>query len=1302
MTPALALLLTLSNASAPQKLSGTVYCEAHCQRATVQVFPLGARSVVSPQQLGKPLRTFEVAPATAFTVEVDSFPVRVEVSALGHGAGVVEVWLPAQAALPPLWLPKAVTGSLRVTGAGGKGNVLVMDREASERVGRWRWAVATTWAEMGKTINLAVPPGATPRLTLLAESGCFAFTSVTEAKGGNVDLRCRTVTVAVHDTQGKPQADVRVAAEGTPVGTAAVTGPDGKATLALPEWWQGRVVAWTGSQGGSARVNDAAAKIVLRPVGNLPLVTAQPYPSLLVFPRWLPAALTGGPLLVPGTGGQVPFIAPGGELEVVAYGYDPVVLSADFSNQTLGVRLSPQAWIEGKVLDQRGSPAPGVPVWSEESRVASFFSRRVRTSSRLLPEPVWVSGEDGRFGPFPVTAGELRLFATHPALGRADSGKLSPKSKETLPVTLTLAPGTSLSLRVVDARATPIPGAEVEVREGQEDGPRVMFRVGRSFEPPLARTETDREGRAVLANLPVGLLELLVQKAGFVTHTQKVTLPQEGKHLGDVTLQAGITITGRVVDARGQGVPNVTVLAGANADVPFEYDTRSEADGQFQLRDVPNEGVLYVQARSRESSAPPMKVTLPPSGPVELVVKAGRTLKGRVVDKETGEPVANAEVWGGHLLTRSVGGFTMQSAVPITPTTSDQDGFFEVPLAQSGDVRLDVRAPGYAPAQRTVPLKEDEPLRLMLVQLERGFTLRGRVWEADGRPAVGVTVTAREAGERNVGAMMAVLQRPLGTITDGQGQFLLSGLKPGKFTVEAQSPEGGQDRVTLDISSDAEAELHLGSPGSLEVRVVGPQGEPLAGAKVEASTIGANLFHRLTDAAGLARFQEVPPGTYYVTASLERFAADGERINVGPQGTTSVTLKLSRGGEIVGVVRGLSLQELARCQAWAGTSRTQVAADGSFQLKGVPTGKQELMVSVFPLGKTRRVTVDVQEGSPAQVEVDFSQGITIAGSVRRGAQPLVGYLVAGSGSSPMDRAADTTDEGGRFALSGLAPGKWTLSVSDPNGQVLLTRELEAQRDTQVSLQLPEGTLSGWVRNRANREPVSEAQVTLEIPGQTGFMRRTSGDEAGGFAFHELPTGQVFRVRASAPGYSPAEAQVTVNETPQEVELLLEPQQTLELFVRDADGSIPGEVFANVQGPSGEPQPVFVTLDREGRGIVTQLPPGQYVGWIQGQGAAVVRFLVPSKVHIQLQPRGFLLVEPGATPAQVQVVTADGLPVPWGFRGMGTSGGWRQLDATWRLSLPAGNYRLLVRKGEHVESKVFSLAPGQETVVDLAP
>lgn len=1305
MVHVLALSLLWLTAPVPaQELSGTVYCEARCPRATVRVFALGGESPPTPETVGKPLISVEVASGEPFTVQVPVRPVRVEISAPGHATGVTALWVFGPRELPPLWLPKASPRTVTVTGGAAKGGVWLVGRVLRTSPGLWRWTIPTTRAEPGKKLTVPVPQGEAGDFIALADSGCFAVGSFGNKNDASVELGCREVAVTVRDTQGRPQPGVFVAGEGTPPGTAARTGGDGTARLHLPEWWRGRVVALGENLGGAARVSGDKAPVVLQPLPQVTLVTAQPYPSLVVEPSWLPAALTGGALVLPGTGGTLPYLEPGGEVQVQAPGYEPTVVPVDAAGKTLGVRLSPQARVAGKVVDGRGFPVPGVPVWSEETEPATFRTARLRGLPRIRPVPTWVSGKDGSFGPFFASPGELRLWAVHPQWGRGDSGTLEVRADTTETVTLVLTPGGSLSLRVLDDRGNPLSGVVVEVRRGRDQGRvRFILRSGVSPEPPLAQAETDREGRASLANLPLGNLELSLKKPGYVPLSQDLTLTPEGKDLGDLSLQPGATVTGRVVDEGGKGIAQALVGAGSTPDFPFEYAAQTEPDGSFQLPDLPREGVFYLQARARGRASTPLKVTMPPAGPVEIHLRGGKTLKGRVVDRETGAPVAQAEVAAGRVLTRGLGGLTVQTAMPLDSVSTDQEGFFEIPLGDSGEVRLDVRAPGYAPAQRTVPIKEDESPRLLIVQLERGLSLRGRVWEADGRPAVGVSVTVRPAGEESLRAVAAVLQRPLATTTDGYGQFSLTGLRAGKVLVEAQSPEGGRDRVTVDLTGDAEVELRLAPPGVLEVKVVGPQGEPIAGAKVELFAPNADSSSRLTDGAGTARFEDVTPGTYFVSAAAEGYAASQEQATVSAQAPAAVTLKLARGGEVLGVVRGLSPQELARCQVWVRTSRAQVSPrDGTFHLKGVPLGQQQLTVSVFPLGKSRQVTVEVKEGIPAQVEVDFSGGVTISGTVRRGTQPVVGYGVVATGPTPLDRASDTTGEGGAFHLAGLAPGSWTVSVSDPNGQVLLSQKVEAQRDTQLTLTLPEGTLSGRIANRSTREPISGAVITVEAPGQPSFLRRTSSDEHGAFTLRELPSGQTFRVRAFAEGYAPAEAQITVQQRAAQVELLLEPQQVVELLVRDVDGTIPGEVFLTVQGATAEPEPVFVTLDRDGRGLITRLAPGPYVGLVQGQGLALVRFAVPSRVQVQLLPRCSLVLEPGGIETRVRLFTAEGVPVPLGTRGLNAAGGGIVLRQSWSTTLPAGLYRLQVERGGQVEERAVTLSPGQETVVNLAP
>ena len=1105
------------------------------------------------------------------------------------------------------------------------------------------------------------------------------------------------------DQGRRPQAGVWVAAEGSPPGTAAVTGADGQARLAVPERWEGKVVALAGERGGWATARRDEVPLVLRPLPRLRLVTAQPYPGLVVHPTWIPQALLRGPFVLSGEGGEIPFLEGGGELRVEAPGFESGELLVASNDRPVGVRLLPRAVVEGQVLGQDGRPVPGVPVWQEGAESVTVFGSRWRGRARKTLLPAWVTDAQGSFGPVAASPGEARFSASHPTLGLADSGSLQLKPGERRAVVLQLGRGTALTLRVVDEGGTGVPGVTAELHRNEEQG--VVFRTRSSSrgEPPLARGESDHEGRVVLANLLPGSYEILLSKRGFVPLALPVQLPAEGQDLGDATLKAGVSLSGRVVDDKGQGVAEAAVLAGSSAEFPTEYLARTQADGAFQLEDLPREGVLYLQARVRQHTSGPVKLTLPPGGPVEIKVTAGKVLKGRVVDGESGQGVSNARIAGSWVLLRTLGGFTVQTMAPVPPTESDGDGFFEVPLGDGGDLRLDVQASGYAPAQRTVVLKEDEAPRLLIVQLSRGFTLRGTVWESDGRPAVGVMVTVADAGEGPRFRFGNLGTAPLSATTDGNGQFAIVGVTSGKKTVEARSPEGGRDRVTVELAGDAEVELRLAPPSLLEVRVVGPQGEALAGVKVEGVQIGGEqLPPKFTDAAGLARYEEVVPGSYQVVASMEGYAQEYTDVTVGERPAT-VTLRLNPGGEVRGVVRGLAPQELARCQVWAGPVRVSVSpADGSFHLKGVALGQREVVAAVFPLGRARRAKVEVRTGTPAEVEFDFSQGFTLSGVVRRGGEGVAGYLVAASRPNSMERASDTSDERGAFRLPALTAGRWELSVADPHGQVLLTRELELTQDTQVDLALPEGTLNGRVASRASREGIEGAEVILELFEQSSFRRRTVTDYQGAFSFRELPAGKNYRFRGQARGFAPGEATVSMAGQTATAELFLVPQQLLELAVRDEAGEIPGEVYLLVQGPSGQVEPLLVPLDREGKGVVSSLPPGQYVALVQGQGAAVVRFAVPSQLAVQLLPRGHLLLEGGQEAVAVQIFTAEGVPVPLRLRGFGGTGNQLLVQGTQRLSLPAGSYRVVLERASGLAEHTVTVIPGEETAVAVAP
>ncbi len=388
-----------STAAQALELSGTVYCQQTCETAVVRVLALGERPYQPLEALFAAAVEKKVPVGEPWKLEVGELPVRLLVTAPRHATMALDLWIPPGGPLPPVWLPKAQEEKVKVEGSTGK--AVVVGR-GSGQLGRWVPAVPPTWLFGDRPDTVWLPPKERVDAVAITPSGCFALARREGHAGLVARLRCRAKTVTVVDPHGLPQQGVRVAGSDSPVGTAAVTGADGKTKVWIPKGWtDAKVVALAGERGGWAHVRGDSARIVLRPLENLLLVTAQPYPPLLVTPSWFPMALLGTPWVVPGSGGAVPFLhGADGFLQIQTYGFEDTSLEAAGTERPLGVRLVPQAVVEGRVLTKDGRPAPGVPVWLEETESASILGSRVGLSPRGTGVPVWVSDAQGRVGPF--------------------------------------------------------------------------------------------------------------------------------------------------------------------------------------------------------------------------------------------------------------------------------------------------------------------------------------------------------------------------------------------------------------------------------------------------------------------------------------------------------------------------------------------------------------------------------------------------------------------------------------------------------------------------------------------------------------------------------------------------------------------------------------------------------------------------------------------------------------------------------------------------------------------------------------
>lgn len=231
----------------------------------------------------------------------------------------------------------------------------------------------------------------------------------------------------------------------------------------------------------------------------------------------------------------------------------------------------------------------------------------------------------------------------------------------------------------VEGANTPIAGARL-----------VLFPAGPRFGPmgPPPQALTDQDGRFVFDNIAPGEYHLNVQKTGFAplfdAGTRPSTIQVGAGQIVDgmrVQLQKGGVIAGKVLDASGEPLPDVQVMAMRRVDVPAEVAVQrfmsAPMQGPQQTNDLGEfrvsglaQGEYYVAAMPRGARAFGGPAMMPGSiGPARTTIAT--TFYPGTTDEAAAQPVvvtAGAEV--GNIV------FTMQSvpAFRVSGLVVDEEG----------------------------------------------------------------------------------------------------------------------------------------------------------------------------------------------------------------------------------------------------------------------------------------------------------------------------------------------------------------------------------------------------------------------------------------------------------------------------------------------------------------------------------------------------------------------------------------------------------------------------------------------------
>ena len=666
-------------------------------------------------------------------------------------------------------------------------------------------------------------------------------------------------------------------------------------------------------------------------------------------------------------------------------------------------------------------------------------------------------------------------------------------------------PAGALAGVVKDAEGRPAAGAVVAAvrRPGRDELPALSRPV-----PRVATTGGD--GRFQIADLLAGEYGVTATApVGSPARQNKVAVaPGQTTELTLLLGQGGVLMTGEVTDIGGGGIAGAKALIRSTGifvrpdDGPVVFQVAADDKGIFRVRlaagdyDVTVKADGYSPARDR--------ATLTTDQTRRYRLNPAARLAGRVLDRQSRDPVAKASVW--LRLDR------LESYVDRDATT-DADGRFQFDDLAAGGYVVLARADRRIGIARTVTLGVAQAVTDVEVLVDPGRAVRGKVVLSDDKPVADVRVA--------INRFDPPFERPTFAKSATDGTFKIEGLLPGKYRASAFAEGHGPAKistkpVTVQVASQDVEGLRLVLSDALVVRgqVLNGKGEPVAEANVLGTVESPDPERRFvldratTDAAGKFELDRLAPGKLTLTArhpdhgnarlgpeDAATVARSPQTLKLQTAGTVSGTVKLEDGTPAVAVI--VSAQPMMRVM-FGPPDQASTDRAGHYRIGGLDKGRYNLFArreSSWNLTPGSHQDVAIEDGEQ-KTGVDLVlpvAGKRIAGKVLGpDDKPVSGAIVTsgldrqgyayrqpireGGPSTPMA----VSDPDGAFALEDLADGTYTLWATDPAHADGEEKGVSAGA-TNVVIHLQSGaSVAGVVRTRAG-QPVTDYTI-IALPG----------------------------------------------------------------------------------------------------------------------------------------------------------------------------------------------------------------------------
>ncbi|MCP3914334.1 MAG: hypothetical protein GY711_02125 [bacterium] len=529
-------------------------------------------------------------------------------------------------------------------------------------------------------------------------------------------------------------------------------------------------------------------------------------------------------------------------------------------------------------------------------------------------------------------------------------------------------------------------------------------------------------------------------------------------------LDPGIELRGRVAFVPAEGAVNeVVVWVLPHFELPKvatpEVFVCELTDGAFVVRPhARGECRIFVEAQGRAIWESKIELESD-TATVEVELACGGTVRGFVVDAETGAPLAGALVISERDMPHAVidvdGELLDEFARrPRAVASTLGGGAFTLTDLSAGYHVLRIGHPDYAPTWATrIEVVPGAAVELEPIELGHGGGARGRVERLDGSgwPDVGVILSRIEMTRES--ALMTYGE----ALTDADGSFAIDNLPPGFYVALNLGEQPNEDpewsRVVQVFIKEGETTQvdFLAPAGRCQVTGVvrDAQGQPVRDCKIAMAPMGEEGWQLWTvvpsDAQGRFEFGDVAPGSYglFVNRVFETMTF-ARHVEVGETGEVVVDLVLPP-GRVSGIVRGrdgepagatmLVLQKLD-ADDWDFCGKGETDVRGRYEFHGLRDGRYRLSIvsrhhgsgafnsDSFTVGDDAiEQDFELPSGAPLRVRVTDPNGAPVLRARVR--------IYDGQGRELFYQIEPFTDVRGELTVVAIREGSWRIRVTHP-------------------------------------------------------------------------------------------------------------------------------------------------------------------------------------------------------------------------------------------------------------------------------